>query len=70
MKRGPKKILSTTEKKKKDENRNNINNSKDDSTRRSNKLHKHDLDARTWRPSFGSAKKNSQQASKRALPKP
>lgn len=80
MKRGLKKFLSTKGKKKeiKDQKEKNINNSIDNSRRRSNKLHKHDLDARTCARASDLRRKNSKQASasetlegrKQAFPKP
>jgi hypothetical protein len=69
MKRGPKKILSTTGKKKRGRKQ-----KKYQQQRRQQAAIKQAAQARFGcthlRPSFGSAKKNSQQSSKRALPKP
>jgi hypothetical protein len=73
MKRGPKKFLSTTggkrNEKKKTKKRNNINKSKDESRRRSNKLHKHDLDAHAPEPELRICEER-QRASERAIRKP
>jgi hypothetical protein len=70
MKRGPKKILSTTGKKKERRKQKQYQQQQ----RRQQAAIKQAAQARFGcthlRPSFGPAKKNSQQASKGALPKP
>jgi hypothetical protein len=78
--KGPKKIsFKDRGGKKRDKNRNNINNSKDDSRKRSNKLHKHDLEARTCARSSDLRRKTASERArasetlegrKQAFPKP